>query len=461
MAPLMASPPYPLNYVLDRTKLAGEIPYETGTSNAGQVEVSVPIEPFATEYEYAPQVAIRYDSQGGSDCLGKGWRITGLSRIEPANKTFFTDGNVQGKNRVNGAWSLDGNRLVLQETNDTAQVFLTQTGNIRVIHRLNGTGYKVYLPDGTICDYSVSSGNGTFWHINNSIAPDGQEITYTYYDDTGEKLLSSIGYGEGRSMDFEYENAVNEQSYYIDGVSFVNRKRLSSIEVKYQDRLLREYVMTYRNGDITSPLVQVDMLDSVGNAVNPLHFHYQGDSALSTSESQMEKHVTRHFDFQNPEGFISLRGKLEPLSEDDAVIIYPNKRNYYIKGGNHVGNDYNANDQIIIYYDLNGMASHYDTLYVDAVFVDAFCMDVDGQHGEEFVKVNQYIYDSYYDRLKFDVYQQNIYGLFKINTITKDLTSLVKNGARSIWPTQFLTGDFTGDGREEVLVCRSGSSWGE
>lgn len=244
MASPMTSPSYPQNYVLDKTRIAGEVPYETGTSIAGQVEINVPIETFATEYESSPQVAIRYNSQGGLGCLGQGWEIMGLSVIEPVNKTFFTDCNVQGRSRDDGPWSLDGNRLILQETNDTARIFLTQTGNIKVIHRLNGTGYKVYLPDGTVCDYSVSSGNNTFWHINERTSLDGKKIAYSYYNDTGVKLVKSIGYGEGRSINFEYDDAVNEQSFYIDGVSFINGKRLSSIEVKQQDRLLREYVMT-------------------------------------------------------------------------------------------------------------------------------------------------------------------------------------------------------------------------
>jgi len=65
MVPKIAHSSNMINYTLDKTRIVGDIPYELGTTEAGQVELIIPIETFASNYELAPQIAIRYNSQGG------------------------------------------------------------------------------------------------------------------------------------------------------------------------------------------------------------------------------------------------------------------------------------------------------------------------------------------------------------------------------------------------------------
>ena len=148
-APMIALPPSPIGYALDKTRIVGEVPYQLGTSPSGQVTLNVPIESFATEFESAPLIALSYCSQDEMTLLGNGWSISGLSQVEPVNKNFFTDGNARGRNPVNGPWSLDGNRLILKESDDSVEVYMSQTGNIKVVRYLDGTGFMAYLPDGT------------------------------------------------------------------------------------------------------------------------------------------------------------------------------------------------------------------------------------------------------------------------------------------------------------------------
>lgn len=61
LAPQMALPFDTMNVVLDKTRIVGDVPYDLGTSIAGQVELSIPIETFASEYESAPQIVLKYN----------------------------------------------------------------------------------------------------------------------------------------------------------------------------------------------------------------------------------------------------------------------------------------------------------------------------------------------------------------------------------------------------------------
>lgn len=460
LAPQVAAPSNVTNYTLDKSKIVGEVPYQLGTTAAGQVELTIPIETFASEFEFAPHVDLRYNSKGTTTFMGRNWSLSGLSRIEPVNKSYFTDGNASGKNHVNGPWALDGNRLILQETTDSTEVFLTQIGNIKVIRKLNGTGgFCAVLPDGTVNDYALSSGGNTIWYLTASTTLDGRKISFYYYNDneTNIRFVKSIEYGEERSLSFVYRGANWEQSSYIDGNSFAYRIKLAQIDVKYQDNQLRSYIMTYRDNDITAPVAQIDMLDSLGNSVNPLHLYYQGDNSTNGSDVIRDKQMSASFQLDSnntPDKFKAFRGKLVYGTEDDAIIIYPNKRNYYIRHYHQVLNDYTDNDTLIINYNLNENTSSFARLCMGPGFVSAFCSDVDGIHGEEFVKVNQSVQNDS-DCVQFKVFQLHSNGLINIKTINRRFNALHRSGYRSIWPTLYLSGDFTGDGKDEVILCRT------
>lgn len=457
-APQVASPSNVTNYTLDKSRIVGDVPYRLGTTAAGQVELTIPVETFASEFEFAPQVAIRYNSIGDVTFMGRNWSLSGLSCIEPVNKNYFTDGNASGRDHVNGPWALDGNRLILQETTDSTEVFLSQRGNIKVVRRLNGSGgFRAFLPDGTVNDYALSSGGNTIWYLTTSTTLDGRKIHYSYHDDTDIRLVESIEYGEGRSLNFVYGGANREQTSYIDGNSFVYQNRLALIDVKLQDNRLRRYALTYRDNDITAPVAQVDMLDSLGNAVNPLHFYYQGDNSINGSDVIRDKQIAVSFSLDSintPDKFIAFRGKLDYGTEDDAIIIYPNKSNYYIKHYHQVLNDYTDNDTLVINYNLNENTSGFYRLSLGEGFVSAFCSDVDGNHGEEFVKVNQSVQNDS-DCVQFKVYQLHSNGFIDIRTINRKLKALHQTSHHSIWPTLYLSGDFTGDGKDEVILCRT------
>lgn len=461
MAPLIAQPSNIIDYLLDKSLIVGDVPYELGTSISGQVELTIPIETFASEYESAPQVTLKYTSQNEMTCMGNGWDITGLSKIELTNKNYFTDGNISGKNHANGPWSIDGIRLIQQDGNDSISVFLSQIGNIRVTHEIYGVhGYNAYLPNGTVCQYNTTGGDRT-WYISKTTTLDGKEVTYWYDYDHNLQFIRKIDYGEGRSLNFIYDNAQNEQTVYVDGVAMTYRKKLSMVEVKKNDHILRQYVMTYRDGDITAPMVQVDMLDSIGNAVNPLKLQYYGDNAYNGAVDHNTRVLAASFHFTNPNQFASLRGKLNDETEDDAIIMYPQKYSYYKDGYHRVISLYGIEDTIAINYDLNNIISEsYDKLGVGQGFVSTFCMDMDGLHGEELIKVNQNvdkIGSQHLDHVTFDIYKKGSPHLNHVKTYHLYLNALKRNSHYSIWPSHFLAGDFTGDGREEVLLCRSAS----
>ena len=446
---------------LDTSCVVGEIPYDLRTNLSGQVELIVPIETFASEHKYAPNINLKYTSQSGMTFLGNCWGLEGVSKIELTNKNYFTDGNSDGKNRYDGPWALDGIRVIEESANDSTQTYLTQSDNIKVLRRINGTGFVAYLPDGSVNNYPYSSNYDRFWYIQKNIKNNGQSITFSYYDEGNLKLIKSIEYGDGRTMDFFYEDAETFQNPYTAGYSYTYQKKLSRIDIKQDNNILRQYSLSYRDGKIEAPLSEIAMHDMNHSAVNPLKFHYYGDDASHETETQWGRQLSVSFNIEDPERFISMTGKLNYLSEEDAIIMYPNKVSSYIHNYHQIRNQYNGNETIVVNYGISQEdANPFSKITVGEGFIDAFCMDFDGMPGEELIKVNQTVEGST-EYLKFEVYELNNFGLQKTYTKVLHNTPLIRSGHKSPWPTYFLTGDFTGDGLEEIIIIRSNNPLNE
>jgi hypothetical protein len=90
----------------------GRTPGVANVSAAGTAQYSIDLALPSGTRDLTPQLALTYSSRSGRGLLGVGWDISGLSVISRCNRTVAQDGVARGVyNDVADAFCLDGNRL--------------------------------------------------------------------------------------------------------------------------------------------------------------------------------------------------------------------------------------------------------------------------------------------------------------------------------------------------------------
>lgn len=199
-----------------------------------------------------------------------------------------------------------------------------------------------------------------------------------------------------------------------------------------------------------------------GKSLNPLKFYY-GDNKQIKGFDKKDTQLIHWYNFEEANQVRTTKGKFDYGSENDGIIMLPNKASYveyYRKSGtfhhsrNYFENQYTGDETIIVATGLSGDFAMYNPeLKTEAGFVDIFCMDLDKFDGEEIVKVNNYVSGDM-DKIDFHVYTGNLLsGIAKKYTRSYSFNTLLDHrGTKSINPKYYYTGDFNGDGKMEVLV---------
>ncbi|MBE2285967.1 MAG: hypothetical protein IAE77_21095 [Prosthecobacter sp.] len=92
---------------------SGYTPVETGVSDTGAAQISIPIVVAPGTAGMQPKLSINYSSQGGNGPLGVGFSLSGLSTISRVGRTVAQDGVKGGVNfDANDRFALDGQRLI-------------------------------------------------------------------------------------------------------------------------------------------------------------------------------------------------------------------------------------------------------------------------------------------------------------------------------------------------------------
>lgn len=448
-------------------RVPGNIPYTatTTTTTGGDVSVTIPIKSFASEFESNPNISLNYLSSAGVGALGKGWYISGLSTISRTRKNYFTDGNTSGIRRDStDVFELDGVRLVFIKTDSVGhRWYQTQTGNVRV--RIGG-GIVAMYPDGRVAEYGIH--DETRFHMTKLTYPDGRIIEYQYGRlqnvNTERFQIYKISYGDNRTMAFHYK-AIGDNNRYLrqseGGMRFSLYEQLDSITVSYHGNRLCRYALDYNLGDgtvnrIENPPLEITLHDASGNSYLPLHLSYCSNYEATPKDTIR---LNRHFKDTDLDHFIVSRGRFDPSSENDGILMYANRDSYCVNSGKIVS-DYTVNDTIIATTVMGSASNHIpcDAISAGRGFVGALAMEVDSVKGEELVRLNNMI-ENDSDKLYVQTYQY----VFDINTNSnysfspRDIftitdTLLNNNNNPTLRPKSFYTGDFDGDGREELLV---------
>lgn len=460
----------------------GRIAYDAKVDNRGIFSISVPIEMYSDKSLSAPEISLLHNSSLSHGVAGYGWTIGGISEITPINNTIYYDGKTEGipaSPTPTTNYALDGIRLIKTLTASDKYEFLSETGNIRVYGYRIGNAIKyfeVFYPDGSIARYGITSNTYIFQEYPLTYKKDlkGNIINYTYELINNTHRIKKITYGLGgeASVEFNYTSDSNGGSFkYTGGKSMVANYLLQSVTTKFLAETLRTYTLIYSTVAYTSVLSQIQC-DSGGKKYNPLIF-YRGDNKQTRSLSKDgETQLMRWYNFTDPNQIRTAKGKFEYGSDDDGIILMPNKVpviEYYKKPGtfnhskNYLYSGYDGTESIIIAPGLTGDLSWNDfVLKTENGFADIFCANLDQFEEEEVIKVNNYVSGSY-DRIDFHVYTPNLYvGMAKKYTRTFNFNTLLDHrGDKSINPKTYHIGDFNGDGKMEVLAVSAANVMGK
>ena len=461
----------PNSVTIDKTKAVGEIPIQSGVSPTGAVTYNVPIEVYQGIHGMQPNLSISYNSQAGNDILGMGWNISGLSSITRSNRSIYYDGKSQGIAMTkDDAFYLDGVRLIKLSETATQIKYESEQGNIKATANLNGTAVKyfdVFFPNGTKGTYGYTTNTGTsYLEYPLTTLSDlyGNTVTYIYTYSDNHYRISNISYSNA-SVEFQYRTDTRSDVIFVysGGLKIREDKLLQKVICKYGTAVLRNYEFSYTFQKETSLLSQIDYSAANGSSFNPLKFYYGENNTVNTY-NRSETQLLEWYTWTDPNSILVRKGKFDYGTEDDGLIVAPNKNPYwqhhrgatfFRHSQNRFDNCYSGTEKILLYTGLNSsFASPMPNLITESGFIDIFCANVDGKYEDEVVKVNDVVSGSN-DQVTFKTYSANLYtglGLKYTRTFNFPTVLTDADGGKSILPKYYFSGDFNGDGKMEILA---------
>lgn len=469
VAKLVRSGKIPEIVTVDLSKEVGDIPIRSGVSQTGAKTYEVPIEVYPGMNGMTPRLALSYNSQRGSGTLGSGWALSGLPMITRGKRTLYYDGETREERMdTTDSFYLDGVRLIKTGVATGYIVYQTETGNIKAKGYVSGKNLKyfeVFYPDGKKGTFGSSSNYTSKFQYPVMQMKDlhGNTVEYRYLETDNIYRISSIQYnGYGGTVYFSYETNPNPVTMYAAGKKISHGYRISNISCRFGSSALRNYVLKYETYNNTTLLTEIGMT-SGERSVNPLRFYY-GAGKDATGFYKSDTRLTHWFKDVKPSDIKVVKGKFDYESGVEGIIIYPSFNPYfkfYGKDGNtgtrySIFKNYISEDVKIFFY--SGLKeSDYSypmpTLTTGKGFIDILCADLEGSQEESVIKVNNYV-DAGKDRVVFTVYQKSaISGLIKKYERIFDFNTVYSNGQNQcVMPKFFYAGDFTGDGKMEILA---------
>ena len=458
----------PNSVSIDTNKPVGDIPIYDGISQTGARTYEIPIKTSEGMHGFTPQISLSYNSQSPNSIAGVGWSVGGLSCITRGSKTMYYDGQTEEiKLNNSDAFYLDGMRLIQIATGNGVITYETELHNI--VAKAHGTTdaiyyFEVFYPDGRKCIYGRTEDNENrleYPMMSNSDIH-GNTITYVYTFQNNHYNIFYVSYNGGYSILFGYElSRPDTIQAYRAGLEISEPRRLSRITCKYGTNIQRQYLLDYTIQNQVSLLTELDYTE--GNvSPNPLRFYYGEDLAL-TNYSQVNATIySNYYQISDPNQVITLQGKFDYHNGDDGIIVYPNSepywRQYQSASQNCFQNQYTTTDYIFVYGGLMGETSiQSSAITLGEGFVDVICADFEGAGYDQVVKINNRVVNGL-DQVEFRVYKANTFGELQIDytRIFTFPTVFTDNGGhQSIQPKLYLAGDYTGDGKMEILAVAS------
>lgn len=249
------------------TDIAGFLRVQAGVGPSGDAQVSVPLQ--LPPGRLAPSLALTYSSNAGYTGVGKGWALSGLSKIHRCRSLLAIDGEVRPvRLDSDDHYCLNGARLIeVDSAGDNVEFRLERDDLVRVVGRRAGTEFAhfvVYEPSGQYGVYGstaqsqqwlggVGTGHVYAWHVEevfdryqNSYrivyeqlpsAATPEEVLPDYITYTHHPQASAL-----RRIDFDYSQTLPEQTHaYVAGFAMRQTRQLSSVDVSVDAKLVKRY----------------------------------------------------------------------------------------------------------------------------------------------------------------------------------------------------------------------------
>ncbi|MFM2224931.1 MAG: hypothetical protein RJA07_1133 [Bacteroidota bacterium] len=299
-------------YMPDTRKEVGVLPGTATVDLAGNANYSIPIElPVGTK-ALVPNLSINYNSANGSDIVGHGWSIGGLSQIIRVGRDIYHDGIALGPKYLKNSqanftnfngdeFALNGERLVQinnatpatggvahyeTENQSFTDIYYTFATQVWTVVSLDGTKMEFGSNDnvfhsnfyyGNYNSLNNTTTNGSphtlvpiilFWRVNKITDPSGNFIEFYYQAPTitdRTPLVTKIKYtGFGQENNLVLPN--NE-------INFIYKERFDKNKFYHRDAPNQSWQQDYLLTDI--------QINSDGNCFKKYNFVYSKDLLYS------------------------------------------------------------------------------------------------------------------------------------------------------------------------------------
>lgn len=453
---------------VDKSKAVGEIEIKSGVTPMGAKTYEVPIKVYPGINNFQPNISLVYCSLSDNSIAGQGWSLSGIPVITRGGKNPFHDNKREGMQMDNSdSFYIDGTRLIRTDSlTSGCIIYESEQGNIRATGYISGSVmkyFKVSYPDGSTAQfgYDTNSENKITYPITSISDIHENTATYSYNYIDNYYFISRIEYN-GASIEFAYKTRTDYITSYPYGNYTAIRKCLASITCRHNGQALGSYSLTHTLHNNVSHLSSIEY-NSGQDSFNPIHFIYGNGNTIedyTTSSTQLLK----WYDSEDRKMIKIIKGRFDYGNTNDGLIVLPNYNTFWYlfqhrtafrKETNKIKNLYKGNEKIFIYAGLSdNFATPMNEIVTGNGFVDIFCADLTGKQEEYLVKVNNQ-QKLISDQLSFTVYRPNPYsGLQQLYTRTYNFyptQHIDEYGIVSLQPKFFYTGDFTGNGKMEVL----------
>ena len=452
---------------IDTSKGVGEIPIKSGISQTGARTYEVPISVCKGMNGHQPTLSLSYNSQQGNSVMGMGWNIGGLSKIVRTARSIHYDGKTQGPSmNMQDAFVLDGIRLIKTNTISNYQLYESEQGNIKAKGYWTDNDVKyfeVFYPNGAkgVYGFQSNSQKVVSYPLTSLTDYNGNVISYSYNLSNNHYVISKISYNNS-SVEFKYKTSRQDPiTMYCGGIKIYENSLLDEITIRLGGNTICTYSFSYSVVNSHSFLTKINY-SSGNSSYNPLEFYY-GQGPVSTTFEKDTTQLMKWYNSSDPNMIKVIKGKFDYFNGQDGLIALPNKNPYwkhyrhstmFRHSQNRFDNNYKGDEKIFLYTTLDeGWSLPMPNLLTEKGFIDILCADIEGKQQEDVIKINN-IVENNNDKVTFSVYRTHFAGMGKLYTRTYDFPTVYKDadGARSIQPKYYYTGDFNGDGKIEVIA---------
>ncbi|MFA6922989.1 MAG: RHS repeat-associated core domain-containing protein [Bacteroidales bacterium] len=265
------------NRTINQSLPVGTIAGTFDVSQNGAATYNIPIILPPGTAGMVPDLSIYYNSRSGMGTMGMGWGLSSFSSISRTNKNKYYDGIISPVNLdEDDVFALDGERLIYDTENS---MYRTENESFSKITS-NGTNggvewFKVETKSGITFEYGhsedskITLGSTNFsWLLNKVYDANGNYYTYTY-DPNNNYIPLKIEYTGNasssptltpyNSVNFYYDRRTdyspnNEETFDLYDNSYIaghelrsNSMILKRIEIKNESAITKQYEFSYVN----------------------------------------------------------------------------------------------------------------------------------------------------------------------------------------------------------------------